>query len=202
MSQTAAKHPTVTLYAGENDLHSQQVQIVLAEKEIQITLIKVDPARLPDKLQQLNPYGSLPTLIDRGLVLYKTSIITEYLDERFPHPPLLPVYPIARAERRHIIHHIERDLYPLLQSVTRESTPDSQNLACLQNSLARLAPFFSKGPYFMGNEFSLVDCCIAPLVSQLAQLGITLANGNKAINNYRERIFKRPALKAFKTSLE
>ena len=104
-----AKHSSMIFYSDGNDHYSQRVRLVLAEKGVAVEIIDVDPAHIPEDLTDLNPYNSLPTLIDRELVLYQSQVIMEYLDERFPHPPLLPVYPVARAQSRLFVHRIQRD---------------------------------------------------------------------------------------------
>jgi RNA polymerase-associated protein len=123
----------------------------------------------------MNPYGTVPTLIDRDLVLYESRIIMEYLDERFPHPPLLPVYPVARAETRKMMYRIEKDWYSLLLSTLSEV--DRQDIGQqLLDSLVSLEPVFADKPYFLSDEFSLLDCALAPLLWRLPKLGIVLGS--------------------------
>lgn len=206
MAQPAGKRSTMCLYANINDPYSHRVRIVLAEKGISAEIIEVSPTELPEGLLQHNPYGTIPTIIDRDLVLYETNIITEYLDERFPHPPLLPVYPVARAKSRQMIYRIERDWYPLLQQIENtlnaskskpgETLHDAQKK--LESSLASLAPLFAGKLFFLSDEFTLVDCCMAPLLWRLRRLNIKLSPMPSAIKEYEERLFKRPS---FKTTL-
>jgi RNA polymerase-associated protein len=205
MAQPAGKRSTMSLYANTNDPYSHRVRIVLAEKGISAEIIEVSPTELPEGLLQHNPYGTVPTIIDRDLVLYETNIITEYLDERFPHPPLLPVYPVARAKSRQMIYRIERDWYPLLQQIESASKnakvskgSDSVHAAQkkLESSLASLAPVFAGKSFFLSDEFTLVDCCMAPLLWRLHRLDIKLAPMPRAIKEYEERLFERPSFKA------
>lgn len=210
MAQPAGKRSTMSLYAS-NDLYSHRVRIVLAEKGISAELIEVSPSELPESLLQQNPYGTVPTIIDRDLVLYETNIITEYLDERFPHPPLLPVYPVARAKSRQMIYRIERDWYPLLQQIEIASKDAklSKNLDSvdaaqkkLAGSLVSLAPVFAGKSFFLSDEFTLVDCCMAPLLWRLRHLDIKLAPMPNAIKEYEERLFTRPSFKATLNEVE
>jgi len=197
MAQLASKRSVMTLYSGISDPHSHRTRIVLSEKGINADIIEVQPNNLPEDLLQLNPYGTLPTIVDRDLVLYEPNIIAEYLDERFPHPPLLPVYPVARAKCRQMIYRIEQDWYTLLNQIETGNEKDSKAARKkLQDSLVSLAPLFSGKPYFLSDEFTLVDCCLAPLLWRLPRLGIELPAAAKVINTYTERLFKRPSFKA------
>ena len=158
------KRSVMTLYSGPADIQSHRVRIVLAEKAVTVDVLNVDLDNPPEDLVDLNPYSSVPTLVDRDLVLYEPNVIMEYLDERFPHPPLLPVYPVARAKSRLMIYRIEQDWYSLAKKI--ETSDDDAEVAEarveLRDSLAALAPVFNDMPFFLSNDFSLVDCCIAP----------------------------------------
>ncbi len=197
MAQADHKRTAMTLYIERHDPRAHWVCIALAEKGVQPNIIIVNRKKMPAALTRINPYGILPTLVERDLVLYKTHIMNEYLDERFPHPPLLPVYPIVRAKCRQMIYQIEQDWYTLLQHI--ES--DKGNAAAqqrLQKSLLGLAPVFAAKPYFLSDEFTLVDCCIAPILWRLKQLKINLIEEAEPILAYQQSIFERPS---FKTSL-
>ena len=111
MAVAANKRSIMTLFSDTIDIYSHQVRIVLAEKGVGVEISYTDPTKLPEDLMELNPYGTVPTLVDRELVLYKSHIIMEYLDERFPHPPLMPVYPVSRGQSRLMMHRIEQDWY-------------------------------------------------------------------------------------------
>lgn len=196
---TAVRRSVMTLYSGDLDLHSHRVRIVLAEKDVTVDILSVHNQQLPEDLVHLNPYNTLPTLVDRDLVLYQSNIIMEYLDERFPHPPLLPVYPVARAKSRLMIHRIEQDWYSLAERIESNNKKDADIARKeLQESLIRLAPIFSDAPFFLSEEFTLVDCCIAPLLWRLPKLGISLLPKAKPVANYAKRMFKRDS---FQTSL-
>lgn len=198
MALPANKRSVMTLYSGINDPYSHWVRLVLAEKGINVDIIEVNHGELPEDLLHLNPYGTFPTIVDRDLVLYEPNIIVEYLDERFPHPPLLPVYPVARAKSRQMMHRIERDWYPLLKKIDLANNERDLKAARKQllDSLISLAPLFGNKPYFLSDEFTLVDCFIAPLLWRLPKLGIELPGSAKAIKNYSERLFQRPTFKA------
>ena len=196
MPHTDSKRANMTLYAAPQDPKTHWVRIVLAEKGIHANIIPINPLKPTKEFKQLNPRGSLPlpTWTEKNLVLYRAHIIAEYLDERFPHPPLLPVYPIARAKSRQMIYKIEKDWYPLLRQVEKQVEagikPEAQQL--LQGTLSTLEELFAAKPYFLSDEFTLVDCCIAPLLWQLYKSGIINAP-TRAMQQYQERLFARPA---------
>ncbi len=193
------KRSVMTLYTGGSDSDSHRIRIVLAEKGISAEVIEVANGQPPEDFLHLNPYGKLPMIIDRDLVLYEPGIIAEYLDERFPHPPLLPVYPVARAKNRQMMQRIERDWYPLAHQIETGTEREAKAARKqLQDSLISIAPLFANKPYFLSDEFTLVDCYLAPLLWRLPKLGIELPKTAKTIQAYAERMFKRPT---FKTSL-
>lgn len=188
------KRSIMTLYSGYTDIYSHQVRIVLAEKGVSVDVINVD-ANLPhEDLTELNPYSTLPTLVDRDLVLFDSHIIMEYLDERFPHPPLLPVYPIARAKCRLLMYRIERDLYSRLSSIEQVEQGSSKQVAAeseaLKKDLVLMEPIFSEKPYLM-DDFTLADCVLSPLLWRLTHVGIQLPSSSKAIAKYKNRLFDR-----------
>lgn len=197
MALPANKRSIMVLYSAEHDLNSHRVRLVLAEKGINVDIVNVNSNSLPEDLLQLNPYGTYPTLVDRDLVIYETNIIAEYLDERFPHPPLLPVYPVARAKSRQMIYRIEHDWYELLRHIESTNEKDAKVARKqLQDSLVSLAPLFAGKPYFLSDEFTLVDCCIAPLLWRLPKLGIELPSAAKPIKTYATRLFERATFKS------
>ena len=193
----------MTLFSDTIDIYSHQVRIVLAEKGVGVEISYTDPTKLPEDLMELNPYGTVPTLVDRELVLYKSHIIMEYLDERFPHPPLMPVYPISRGQSRLMMHRIEQDWYSLAAQIFRGEGDVETARNDLREALLSLAPVFAEMPYFMSEEFSLVDCYLAPLLWRLPALGIELNGGGaKDIHAYMNRIFSRSSFKASLTDQE
>ncbi|HJL61966.1 MAG TPA: glutathione S-transferase N-terminal domain-containing protein [Pseudomonadales bacterium] len=195
-----AKHSSMIFYSNGNDHYSQRVRLVLAEKGVAVDILDVDPRNMPEDLADLNPYRSLPTLVDRDLVLYESQVIMEYLDERFPHPPLLPVYPVARAQSRLVIYRIQKDwcgsVDTLVAGKSKDTVIDKARKE-LRESLVSIAPIFSEKSYFMNDDFTLVDCCVAPILWRLPQLGIELPpKHGKPILDYMDRIFDRDQFQA------
>lgn len=192
-----AKRSSMTFFSDGEDHYSHRVRIVLAEKAVTVDIIDVDPFNKPDELADVNPYNELPALLDRDLVLYEPNVMMEYLDERFPHPPLLPVYPVTRAQSRLWMHRIEKDWSPLVDIIVANKTPESVAAASkeLKESLTAVAPIFSEKPFFMSDEFTLVDCCLGPVLWRLKHFGITLPNTRqtKPLLDYMERLFSREA---------
>jgi stringent starvation protein A len=204
MAVITNKRSVMTLYSGALDLYSHRVRIVLAEKGVSYDVHTVDNRNKPEDLLELNPYGNLPTLVDRELALYDSNIIMEYLDERFPHPPLMPVYPVARAKARLIIYRFEREWSPLIQKLETGKAHESRIAAKeLAASFMQLAVIFNASSYFMGDDFTLVDCCIAPVLWRLPAWGIHFSgNEQKVIEKYEKRVFERDSFQASLTEAE
>lgn len=203
MAIIANKRSIMTLYSNALDVYSHRVRIVLAEKGVSVDVINLDSKEKLEDLCELNPYGTTPTLVDRDLVLYDTNIIMEYLDERFPHPPLMPVYPVARAKTRLMIHRIDREWGELVQKIEKGKSAEAQEAAKeLRNYLIKLAPVFGNSVFFLNEEFSLVDCCIMPILWRLPAWGITLPPEAKAVYKYAERMFARDSFQASLTEAE
>lgn len=199
MVSIVTKRSTMAFFSDSTSHYSHRVRIVLAEKGVTVDVVDVDPRDPPRELAELNPYSSLPTLVDRELVLYESKIMMEYLDERFPHPPLLPVYPVARGESRQLMYRIERDWCTLVDAILEGTSRDAQKARKeLREGLLALAPVFADKPFFMSDEFTLVDCCMAPLLWRLPILGIDLPKTKqvKPIADYMKRLFTRPGFKA------
>ncbi|MDG2915022.1 stringent starvation protein SspA [Bisgaard Taxon 10/6] len=193
MTSAANKRSIMTLFSNKSDIYCHQVRIVLAEKGVAYETENVDPQAVSEELMELNPYGSLPTLVDRDLVLYNSRIIMEYLDERFPHPPLMPVYPVDRGKKRLLTMRIEQDWYPTLEKAENGTAAErAEALKQLKEEFLAIAPIFNQYAYFMNDEFSLVDCYIAPLLWKLKEMGVEFTGaGSKALKGYMERIFTR-----------
>jgi len=191
----ATKRASMTLFSDPRDHYSHRVRMVLCEKGVSVDVVDVDPSQRPEDLSEINPYGTLPTLLDRDLVLYKSTVIMEYLDERFPHPPLLPVYPVARAQCRLLMHRIEVDwskrVDVLMAGRGRETAMDKARKE-LRESLAAIAPVFADRPFFMNEDFTLVDCFVAPILWRLNALDLKLsARQLKPIQRYMTNMFER-----------
>ena len=195
-----AKRSSMTFFSDSESHYSHRVRIVLAEKGVAVDVVEANEAHPPAELADLNPYNSLPTLVDRDLVLYESKVMMEYLDERFPHPPLLPVYPVARAESRLYIHRIERDWCTLVDAIqhTRSDNVKEKSTKELREGIMGIAAIFSDKPFFMSEEFTLVDCCIAPILWRLPALGIDFrANKQtKPLLAYMDNLFSRESFQA------
>ena len=194
-----AKRSSMTFYSDGNSHYSHRVRIVLAEKGVTVETIDVDPDNKPEDLATLNPYNKLPTLVDRDLVLYEADIMMEYLDERFPHPPLFPVYPVARAQSRLWIYRIRKDWCTMVDSIIAGSGTPSQldkKRKELRESLISIAPIFGEKPYFMSDEFTIVDCVVCPILWRLPVMGIDLGKSKavKLLLDYRDRLFERESV--------
>lgn len=200
------RRSSMTLFSDPMCQYSHRVRIVLAEKGVTVDIEDIDPKSVTEEILEANPYGTLPTLVDRDLALYESNVVMEYLDERFPHPPLLPVYPVARAESRLWIYRIERDWCVLIDQI--KESPDGKKADAarkeFRESLVTIAGIFEEMPYFMSEEFTLVDCCLAPMLWRLPELGISLPNNRhvKPLHEYMERLFERPSFQESLTDLE
>ena len=187
----------MTLFSAPADPWSHRTRIVLAEKGIDIEIVSVTPGSLPEDLLDLNPYHSLPTLVDRDLVLYDSRVIIEYLDERFPHPPLMPADPVTRAQFRLALYRIEHDWYGLLEQIHREQ--DRRQLPRLRkvllDTIVQGVELFQLKSFFLSEEFSLLDATLAPVLWRLPSYQIELPPKAHPILRYESRIFSRPAFR-------
>ena len=195
-------------YSEEKGHYSHMVRIVLAEKDIACEIKEFDPeGKLPEELPTINPYNKLPVLVDREVTIYEPRVILEYLDERFPHPPLLPIYPNDKAECRLLIHRIEKDWLPV---VDRMMSPkiSQKEFDSLKKELVGLVsgivPVLKEKPYFMSDEFTLVDCFFAPILWRLPSVGIKLPVNRhlKPLLDYQKAVFERPGFLDSLSSLE
>jgi RNA polymerase-associated protein len=178
---------------------SHCVRLVLHEKGVTADIEYFDITEPPEDLLELNPNGTSPTLIERDLVLYDSRIIMEYLDERFPHPPLHQMDPVSRANARMLIKRVDQDWYQLLDEIQNSGEKKSARAKkMLKESLLASAPVFEATPYFMSEEYSLIDCAIAPLLWRLPSVGIDISSLGKGITIYANRLFAR---KAFQESM-
>ncbi|NND54865.1 MAG: stringent starvation protein A [Gammaproteobacteria bacterium] len=194
----------MTLFSNPTCFLSHRARLVMAEKSISIDIVDVDGVNLPEDLMDLNPYHTLPTLVDRDLVLYDSRVIIDYLDERFPHPPLMPVDPVTRAQFRLALFRIEKDWYSQAEHI--ENAPDKRSATrarkVLTESILASAQVFAMKKYFLSDEFSLVDCSIAPILWRLPVYGIELDESAKAIQKYMDEVFSRPSFQLSLTELE
>jgi RNA polymerase-associated protein len=196
MALVANRRSVMTLFSDPSCPHSHRTRIVIAEKEITVDVIHIDPDNKPEDLSDLNPYNSVPTLVDRDLVLYDSRVIMEYLDERFPHPPLMPVDPVSRARSRLALYHVERDWYGLVADLTGSiDRKASAARKLLRESLLSSVDIFRAKPFFLSDEFSLVDCCVTPILWRLEYIGVDLPAQAKPIRQYADQMFARPSFR-------
>ena len=197
MAILANRRSVMTLYSDAVDPASHAVRFVLAEKAINVEIHTVTSDNRPEDLNDLNPYNTILTLVDRELVLYEAQIIMEYLDERFPHPPLMPVDPVARASNRLYRYRIKRDIYSLVPAVeSGDSSKADTARKSLRDHLTAVAPVFSQKPFFMSDDYSLADCFLAPLVWRLPYYRVNLPRQAKPLLEYAHRLFEREAFEA------
>jgi len=192
-------------YSDPADQYSHRVRLVLAEKAVDAHIIDVDTGKIPPRLAELNPYGSVPTLVDRDLVLYESTVIMEYLEERYPHPPLMPVYPVGRGNSRLLMHRIQRDWCSLADQILDPRTSEAARAEArkaLRESLTGVSPLFAEFACFMSDEQSLVDCCLLPILWRLPMMGIELPRQAKPLLDYMERQFARESFQASLSSVE
>jgi RNA polymerase-associated protein len=204
MAVIANRRSVMTLFSRPTDIHSHRTRLVLAEKNINIEIASVMGSELPEDLMDLNPYHSVPTLVDRDLTLYDSRVIIEYLDERFPHPPLMPVDPVMRAQFRLALFRIETDWYSIAEEsdASTDGKLASKSRKLLRESILQSTELFGAKPYFLSDEFSLVDATIAPILWRLPVYGIELGNEAEAIEDYMRRVFARRSFQQSLTELE
>ena len=193
----------LTVFSDPACPFSHQMRIVLCEKEIDARVIDLVAGEWPEDVVAANPYGVGPTLFDRDLVLFDARVIIDYFDERFPHPPLMPVDPVNRAKVRLMLHRIDKDWYSHWHALAgRERGKANKARKIIQEDLTVLSPLFESSPFFMSDEFSLLDCTLAPLLWRLPSLNITLPASAKAVEDYAKRIFQRDSFQASLTDIE
>jgi RNA polymerase-associated protein len=194
----------MTLFSRPTDIHSHRARLVLAEKNINIEISSILGPELPEDLMDLNPYHTVPTLVDRDLTLYDSRVIIEYLDERFPHPPLMPVDPVTRAQFRLALFRIETDWYSIAEEAehSNDGRLGTKSRKMLRESILQSIELFGARPYFLSEEFSLVDCTIAPLLWRLPAYGVDLGADAEPIEEYMNRVFARRSFQQSLTELE
>jgi RNA polymerase-associated protein len=189
MVQNARARNGLTLYTTTDDIQCHRARLVLAAKGVNYERVMVDPQKPPEDLMDLNPYASTPTLVDRDLTLFDTSVVCEYLDERYPHPPLMPIDPISRARLRVTAVRIERDWLAEVEVIRAGGRPADAARKRLRAQLLMSLPLFKASRFFLNPEMSLVDCLVAPLIWRLPWLGVDLGREGKPILDYGERLF-------------
>ena len=201
MTLLANRRSAILLFSLPNCLDSHRTRIVIKEKEISAEVHEVDTNKIPDEIKVISPYDQYPSLVDRELILQNSRVIIEYLDERFPHPPLLPVDPISRAKFRLALNEIEQHWYVKYNELYIGEVLDMKFVDEIKNYLLEIAPMI-KNSFFMSDDFGLVDCSLAPLLWRLKSLDFDLASNNKIISDYSDRIFDREAFQETITETE
>jgi len=197
MVSVANRRSVMVLYSDAVSPVGHSVRIVLAEKDINVEINYINDEQRPEELNDLNPYNTVLTLIDRDLVLYDAQIIMEYLDERFPHPPLMPVDPVSRASNRQLRFRVFNDLYSLLEDIEGEDENAAANARkSMRDHLTAVAPIFAQKSYFMSDEYSLIDCLMAPLLWRLDSYGVKLPTSARILDKYAESLFERDAFQS------
>ncbi|NND44489.1 MAG: stringent starvation protein A [Xanthomonadales bacterium] len=204
MSVQARGRSTMALYSSSESIECHRVRFVLAEKGINVEIVDIDadPSAAED-LAELNPYNETPTLVDRDLLLYDAGVINDYLDERYPHPPLMPVDPVSRARLRLVHYRILRDWYPLAREIVSATPKKAEKpRKQLKESILAANELFKMGDFLLGDELSLVDCTLGPLFWRLPIYGIDLGKPGTAIQAYIQRLISRNSFKASLTMAE
>ena len=184
----------MVLYSGTTCPFSQRCRFVLFEKGMDFEIRDVDLFNKPEDINVMNPYGQVPVLVERDLILYESNIINEYIDERFPHPQLMPADPVQRARARILLLNFEREVFVHVDTLERQEAKKIEKArATVRDRLSQLAPVVAKSKYMMGEEFSMIDVTLAPLLWRLDHYGIDLPKTAAPVLKYAERIFARPA---------
>src|SRR5574340_1636098 len=181
----------MTLYSGSTDPYSHRCRIVLFEKDMDFEVIDVDMHNKPEEIASISPSGKMPVLVERDLVLYEANIINEYIDERFPHPQLMPPDPIMRARARQLLFTFEQELFSHIDTLEKNLKAADKARIHVRDRLTELAPIFTKQKFMLGDEFSMLDVAIAPLLWRLDHYGIELGKQAAPLMKYAERIFSR-----------
>jgi stringent starvation protein A len=193
MAASPRMRNTLTLFSARDCVVCHRVRLVLAAKGVTYDMVTVDPANPPEDLIDLNPYHSVPTLVERDLVLYAASVVSEYLDERYPHPPLMPVDPLSRARLRLSMLRLEHEWVPNVQAIQNGNKAQVEvGRKRLKELLLGSLPLFKAYKFFLNTEMSLADCALAPIIWRLPALGIALPKEAKPIEDYGMRIFRNP----------
>ena len=202
LAQMSNRRSAMALFSADYSARSHMVRIVLAEKGIPYELLTVNDARNPEEFKDLNPYNEVPTLVDRDMVLYQHQVIVEYLDERFPHPPLMPVDPVSRARNRLMLYRVERDWYSIVDVIVRNDKDSNHARKALCDSLLGAMAIFEQKNYFLSDDFTMLDCAMAPMLWRLPWYGVTLPSSVKALTKYADRVFSRASFMASLTEGE
>lgn len=202
MVQNPRIHSTLVLYTAADDIQCHRTRFVLAAKGVGYDREIISPEKPNPDVSELNPYGTTPVLAEREITLYDAGVICEYLDERYPHPPLMPVDPHARARLRLAMMRIERDWLPLTVAMTEGGRNADTARKYLREALIASVELFKAARFLLNSEISLADCLVAPLIWRLPAYGIELPRSASAVNDYGERLFASPSFARSMTRLE
>ncbi len=202
MVQSVRSRTTLTLFTAADDVQCHRVRLVLAAKGVTYDRVMVDAGHVPEDLIDLNPYATTPTLADRDIVLHDTTVVCEYLDERYPHPPLMPIDPLSRARLRAAAVRVEREWLSEITTIQAGGRAADAARKRLRESLLSTVPVFKAGKFFMGSEMSLADCLVAPVIWRLPVLGVDLGRGGKPIADYGARLFHSQGFARSMTEVE
>ena len=201
MTSLANRRSAILLFSLPDCLHSHRTRLVIKEKEISAELHEVDINEISEEIKFISPYDDFPTLVDRELVLQNSRVIIEYLDERFPHPPLLPVDPVARAKFRLALDRIEHQWYPEFNNAYQNGVLSEAFQEKIKSYLLEIVPLISEN-FFMSDDFGLVDCSLAPLLWRIKHLDVEITENKQIIDDYSERIFSRESFQESLTETE
>lgn len=207
MSVSTNRRSVMTLFSGVNDMNSQRVRILLAEKGVSAEIEYLDSPEKFNMLRAINPKETIPTLVDRDLVIDNINVISEYLDERFPYPPLMNVSPIARARARLVMIKLEKELFPLVEQLITEvvakNPEQSETAVKVAQYFSQLIPLLNSSSYLLGDEFTIIDCALAPVLWRLPALKVPFSQAQaRTVYLYADRLFKRDAFQASLTEFE
>jgi len=202
LSTAGNRRAVMTMFSDAQCIHCHRVRLVLAEKGIKADIEIVDPDNKPEDLMHLNPANTVPTLVDRDLVLYDARVVVDYLDERYPHPPLMPIDPVSRAKTRLALYRIESDWYSLLPQLEADGAARTKAQGLMSESLTASADVFNAMPFFLSEEHSLLDTTLAPLLWRLPHYGIVLPEAAGSVHQYCKKIFARDGFQASLTEQE
>ena len=195
MSPLIKGRSSMVLFAEKDSVRSHRVRYVMSEKDTNVELVEYVREQPPEDLLQVNPAGEAPTLVDRDLVLYNDYVICEYLDERYPHPPMMPVDPVSRARVRLTLHSMRKEWDPLVTTILEHGDGADAARQELLTQLSMMTPAFVDTPYFLSEEMTLVDAMLVPILWRLDQLGIQLPRAAAPLKHYAERMFSTPGFK-------
>lgn len=203
MATTAGRRSVMALFSSPDCIYTHSCRFVLVEKAVECEIVDTSDSGVAHELAQMNPYNETPALVDRELVIYGAQIINEYLEERLPHPPLMPVDPVNRARARLMMMRFDREwIGPYARAIEENDPLTAEQIKEIRDGLISMSPTLSEQSYMLGEEFSLVDCVVAPFLWRLPAMGVELPHQAKSVSDYANRLFERPAFSASLTEAE